>query len=313
MGYDSKALHAALVRFEEQKQQREENFLRRENEILQREPRLMEIKQELAGTVTEIMTKALRTGADTEKALEEIKRKNLALQQERALLLRLLGYPENALTPEPACPLCHDTGYTDKGMCTCLKKFYLEEQRKSLSRLLDVEGQSFDSFSLDKYSTELKRNGISPYELAEKARDTCFYFARRFGTQRQNLLLMGTPGTGKTHLSAAIARMVSDKGYSVVYDTASHVFAGFEQEKFNRDSEEDRMNNEGVMKADLLIIDDLGTEMLTEFVKATLYTIINTNLNPEDFEKHYSPAIASRLEGEYTILPLFGDDLRKKK
>lgn len=325
MGYDSKTLHAALLRFEEQKQQREEAFRRRENEILQREPRLLEIRTELAGTVTEIMTKALRTGADTEKALAEIKRKNLALQQERAMLLRLLGYPEDALTPDPACPLCRDTGYTDKGMCGCLKKIYLEEQRKSLSRFLDVEGQSFDSFSLDKYSTEAPWGDKSPYEMAEKAKDTCFYFAHRFGTHSQNLFLFGAPGTGKTHLSAAIARLVSDKGYSVVYDTASHIFAGFEQEKFNRESEEDRLNNEGVMKADLLIIDDLGTEMLTEFVKATLYTIINTrliekrctiintNLRSTELEDRYSPAIASRLLGKYTGLPFIGDDLRKKK
>ena len=325
MGYDSKALHAALVRYEERKQRREEDFLRRENEILQREPRLLEIKRELAGTVTEIMTKALRTGADTEKALEEIKRKNLALQEERALRLGLLGYRGDELVYEPACPFCHDTGYTDKGMCRCLKKLYQEEQRKSLSRLLDIEGQSFDSFSLDKYSTEKPWDGKSPYECAEEALDTCSYFARRFGTRYQNLLLFGATGTGKTHLSAAIARVVSDKGYSVVYDTASHIFAGFEQEKFNRDEEEDRRNNEAVMKADLLIIDDLGTEMATEFVKATLYaiintrlvekrcTIINTNLLSSELEKRYGAATASRLLGEYKGLPFLGDDLRRKK
>lgn len=325
MGYDSKALHAALVRFEEQKQRREEEFRRLENEILQREPRLLEIRRELSGTVAEIMGKALRAGADTEKALDEIKRKNLALQQERALLLRLAGYPEDALTPEPACPLCHDTGYTQQGMCRCLKTLYREEQRKALSRLLDVEGQSFDSFSMEKYSTEVRRSGTSPYECADKAREACFYFAHRFGMHSQNLLLFGTPGIGKTHLSAAVARMVSDKGYSVVYDTASHIFAGFEQEKFNRDSEEDRLNNEAVMKADLLIIDDLGTEMMTEFVRATLYTvvntrllekrctIINTNLRTDALEERYGAAVASRLTGEYTLLPLFGDDIRKMK
>ena len=325
MGYDGKALHAALTRFEEQKQQRKEALLRRENEIFLRQPRLMEIRRELSGTVAEIMGKALARGGDTAAALAEIKEKNLALQQERAMLLRLLGYPEDALDDAPACPLCRDTGYTDKGMCRCLKKLYTEEQNKALSRLLDMEGQSFDSFSLEKYSTAAGNSGISPYECAEKARETCFYFAHRFGAHAQSLILYGTPGTGKTHLSAAVARMVSDKGFSVVYDTASHIFEGFEKEKFNREDEETRENNRGVMESDLLIIDDLGTEMLTELVRSALYTvvntrlmgkkctIINTNLDPKEIRSRYGDAAFSRMAGEYIQLPLFGDDIRRSR
>ena len=137
------------------------------------------------------------------------------------------------------------------------------------------------------------------------------------------LLIYGDSGLGKTHLSAAIAREVSGKGYSVVYDTAGHVFERFEAQKFGRD-EADR-DVERVLNCDLLILDDLGTEMITTFVQSALYQIINgrllekrstivsTNLMPEALAQRYSPQIASRIEGEYQLLPFVGEDIRTLK
>ena len=161
----------------------------------------------------------------------------------------------------------------------------------------------------------------------EKNYDACRDYAYEFSPKSGNLLLSGDPGLGKTFLSASISRVVSDAGRSVVYDTASHIFARFEAQKFRRDDDTDEAGDDvsRYMKCDLLIIDDLGTEMTTSFVQSALYqivntrlmtnrkTIISTNLNPTELGQRYGAAILSRLEGEYRILPFFGDDIRKLK
>ena len=235
-----------------------------------------------------------------------------------------LGLPDNALEDTPLCPFCNDTGYRGGEMCRCLKTYYVEEQRKELSKLLDLGSQSFDTFDTDWYSDQRAPGKTkSAREHMEWVYDTCVEYAHNFGKKPANLLLFGRPGLGKTHLSAAIAREVSGKGFSVVYDTAGHVFERFEAQKFGRD-EADR-DVERVMGCDLLILDDLGTEMLTAFVQSALYqiingrllekksTIISTNLMPEALGQRYSEQIASRVEGEYQLLPFVGEDIRTLK
>ena len=160
----------------------------------------------------------------------------------------------------------------------------------------------------------------------ERNYDTCQDYAYQFGPRSGNLLLCGDPGLGKTFLSACVARVVSENGFSVVYDTAGHIFSQFEKVKFRREEDEDAEQHvERCTRCDLLIVDDLGTEMVTSFVKSALYQIINdrltekrpvvisTNLDPEAIGERYSPQIQSRLEGEFTVLPFFGEDIRVKK
>ena len=192
--------------------------------------------------------------------------------------------------------------------------------------MLDLGSQSFDTFSLEWYSDRARDGGVSPQENMKAVYDVCAEYAYQFGKKPGNLLLFGAPGLGKTHLSAAIAREVSGKGYSVVYDTAAHVFEQFETQKFSREEDEETSADvERVLQCDLLILDDLGTEMVTAFVQSALYrivntrlmekksTILNTNLTPGELGRRYSPQIASRIEGEYQILPFLGEDIRKLK
>ena len=326
MAYDGKVLRQATLRFDEDKQRRQEQQRQRQQQVYQQCPELEGIQREIRGTMGEIIASALRRGTDPLPAIRVIRDKNLSLQRRRAELLAQLGYPEDYLSEKPRCPLCGDTGYRGGEICRCLKVYYVEEQRKELSKLLDLGSQSFDTFDTDWYSDQRAPGKTkSAREHMEWVYDTCVEYAHNFGKKPANLLLFGRPGLGKTHLSAAIAREVSGKGFSVVYDTAGHIFERFEAQKFGRDEAE--RDVERVLNCDLLILDDLGTEMVTTFVQSALYQIINgrllekkstivsTNLMPEAIAQRYSGQIASRIEGEYQLLPFVGEDIRvlKKK
>ena len=325
MAYDGRVMRQALQRFEEDRQRRQTQYQERRERIYARQPRLREIDGELRSTMSRIISGALRHGTDPRSAVAVLRDENLSLQTEKRELLKKMGLPEDALEEAPACALCGDTGYRGGRMCRCLRAYYAREQQKELSRMLDLGSQSFDTFSTDWYPDRYDRDiGVTVREHMETVYDICGDFAHQFGRRPANLLLFGAPGLGKTHLSAAIAREVSEKGFSVVYDTAGHVFGQFEQQKFAREEEADD-HVERVLNCDLLILDDLGSEMTTAFVQSALYqivntrllerrsTIISTNLSPEKLAQRYTPQIASRLEGEYQLLPFVGKDIRKLK
>ena len=237
------------------------------------------------------------------------------------------GYPYDYVDEKPACPICQDAGFLPDGVpCRCLMAYYAREQNKRLSRLLDLGSQSFDTFSFDWYSDQVwDQYGRSPLENMEMIREICGNYAHTFGPKSGNMLFTGAPGLGKTFLSACIAREVGERGFSVVYDTAGHVFQQFESGKFGRENpfeeDPDREVNR-YLNCDLLIMDDVGTEMLTSFVQSAFYRIVNdrlvngrktvlsTNLPAEEIGRRYGEAVLSRIQGEYQILRFFGEDIR---
>jgi DNA replication protein DnaC len=317
-------MRRALERFYEDKRRREADFRRRTETIYTREPRLRQIDGELRATMSRIITSALRRGTDPRPALEVLRDRNQSLQREKAALLAKLGLPEDCLEEKPNCPLCDDTGYRGGEVCRCLRRYYAREQKKELSRMLDLGNRSFELFSLDWYSEEPLPEGFSPRENMAWVKKTCQQYAESFGPGSGNLLLTGAPGLGKTFLSACIAREVSDGGFSVVYDTAAHVFDRFETWKFMREDRAEEDTNR-ILTCDLLILDDLGTELTTAFVQSALYqilnsrllenraTILNTNLTMESMGRRYTPQIVSRITGEYRVLLFCGEDIRKLK
>ena len=327
MGYESSVLHRATKRLEEARKAREERQDRLRAEIYAKIPRVAEIDRELRQTIVHIISASLRDGSDPVPAIQVIRDKNLSLQAEKAELLVQNGWPADALDDKPACPRCGDTGWVGASMCTCLKELCAQEQIKELSKLLDLGEQSFDTFSLDYYSPlPWSGEALSPRENMEFIFDVCSSYARRFGKfYFRNLFLTGAPGLGKTFLSACIARTVAEKGFSVVYDTAVNVFARFEEQKFARDrleAGEARDETRRYLGCDLLILDDLGSELTTPFVQSALYTLVNSrltadkgtvissNLSMDQVRQRYTPQIASRLEGEYRVLPFYGEDIR---
>ena len=327
MPYDGKILSRAMARFDEDKQRRARQFRERQQQLFAREPELADIDRRLRGTMSQIITRALQRGQDPVPAIHAIRDENLALQRRRGELLTALGYPADYLEEKPRCARCGDAGFLPDGsMCACLRSYYAREQIAELSHMLDIGSQSFDTFRLDYYSTD--RGGLprSPREAAQRNLEICQSFARDFRPGKQNLLLFGAPGLGKTFLSACIARVVSEDGFSVVYDTAGHIFSQFEAAKFRRDDvDEPDESVERCMACDLLILDDLGSELVTQFTQSALYelvnsrlvgekhTVISTNLTLEEAARRYPPQIASRLEGEYHALHFFGDDIRLLK
>ena len=312
MPYDGKILSRAMARFDEDKQHRARQFRERQQQLFAREPELADIDRRLRGTMSQIITRALKGGRDPVPAIHAIRDENLALQRRRGEILTALGCPADYLEEKPRCARCGDAGFLPDGsMCACLRSYYAREQIAELSHMLDIGSQSFDTFRLDYYSTD--RGGLprSPREAAQRNLEICQSFARDFRPGKQNLLLFGAPGLGKTFLSACIARVVSEDGFSVVYDTA--------------DVDEPDESVERCMACDLLILDDLGTEMTTAFVQSALYqllngrllagksTIISTNLDPDQIGRRYSAQIMSRLEGEFELLPFIGQDIRLLK
>ena len=252
------------------------------------------------------------------------------LTRERAEALVGAGYPYDYVDDAPACPQCQDSGcLADGAVCRCLMRYYTQEQNRRLSKLLDLGNQSFETFSLDWYGREVwPEYGRSPLENMKMIREICGDYARTFPRCRGNLLFTGAPGLGKTFLSACVAREVSARGFSVVYDTAGHVFQQFESGKFGRENpfeeDPDREVNR-YLNCDLLIMDDVGTEMLTSFVQSAFYRIVNdrlvnrrktvlsTNLPMEELERRYGEAASSRIRGEYQMLRFFGEDIRVLK
>ena len=327
MSYDGRLMRQALARFDEDKQRRAENFRARERAVYTKCPRIEEIDRELSHTMAKIIASGLRRGTDPRPAIDALREENLNLQQEKRLLLTQMGLPGDYLEEKPACPRCNDTGFLGSEVCACLRSYYVREQNKELSGLLDLGSQSFETFDFDYYSplpdSEL---GISPRANMERVYDVCQDYAHEFSPKSGNLLLSGGTGLGKTFLSASIARVVSASGHSVVYDTAGHIFSLFEAQKFGRETDEE--TDGAVSRAlgcDLLILDDLGTELMTSFVQSAIYQIINTrlitgkktvistNLRPDEIGRRYGAPVLSRLQGEYQLLLFFGEDIRRRK
>ena len=324
MRFNREILSAVMREMERERQDRENAFEQRREKVYAEVPEIRVIDRKLAGTASAVMRAALESGDDPTAAIEKLRDDNLRQQAERSELLVKAGYPADYLTYQPACPLCWDTGYQESSPCVCLRRRYAEKLTADLSTFLPIEDQNFDSFNLRYYSDRPDaRLGVSPRDIMAFNYQECLSYAQTFGLHADNLLLFGSTGLGKTFLSTSIAKFISEQGFSVAYDTAIQVFGSYESIKFNSfDSEDAATRVHKYENADLLIIDDLGTEMQTAFTTSAFYNllssrlmkkrpmIVNTNLLPEELGKRYSAAISSRLLGDFRQIRFIGDDIR---
>ena len=319
MNYSSEVLSRAKAMLAQQKADRESQNAARLQAAYARVPRLKEIDMALISTMAQAAQAAFLRGDDGKAALERARQSNLQLQEERKALVERYWEP-GYLNEEPICPHCGGNGYVGAQMCQCLKALCVQEQRKEMGAAFQNAG--FDTFLLEYYSdVVIPQVKMSPRSVMEKTLNSCRRYARNFNMDAGNLLLSGGTGLGKTHLALAIGAAVGEQGYSVCYETAAGLFGKLEKAKF-APSEETIREAEKLEKCDLLILDDLGTEMPSQFVTAALYSLLNTrllakrpmiittNLNVDEAASRYSMQIASRLYGEFKRLTFLGSDIR---
>ncbi len=320
MAYDHEIIRRARARLAQQVSDRESRLQTRLLEAYRQLPRLQTIDMQLQKNMATALQTAFLQGNDPAAIMDAARQQNQALQAEREELVRD-AFPAGWLDETAVCDRCGGSGYLGSTMCQCLSRLCQEEQRKELDKL-NLGDHHFDSFRLDYYPMSYdSRIGASPRTIMERNLENCRRYARGFSLGAGNLLFVGGTGLGKTFLATAIAKAVSDKGFSVAYEGAIPLFNKLEKAKFTP-SEENRRDADALTNADLLVIDDLGTEMAGAFVTSALYglleerlrlgksMVITTNLTMDECARRYAPQIASRLYGEFTRLTFLGSDIR---
>lgn len=310
-----------IMRGYDEKQRRRRHLIEKRRETLYRKaPRLLEIDRELAkaGAASARMSLDGRTDA-----LQAFRSRRDSLREEKDTLLSSLGCPPDYLNPPFACPDCEDTGYIGNTPCHCFRQAAIDLVYTQ-SNLKDIlKEENFDHFSLKYYSSEVTDpfTGHTSLEDAVHARKKCLEFTQNFDHSFENILLFGNTGLGKTFLSHCVAKELLDTGHSVIYFSAGTFFEILSRNLYRR-GEDSRADYRNIFSCDLLIIDDLGTEMpnsltvsqffvcLNERLMAEKSTLISTNLSLTDIAEVYSERISSRISNNFTLLPLYGNDIR---
>lgn len=297
--------------------------MKRKAEIEEKCPQIFAIEEKISSLNAQMALSQFKNLSDIEAFLSDIKSKITELRVKESELLVSNGYPMDYLQTKYHCTKCEDTGYILTEKCSCYKSKLLQilYQNSHVDDLL--KKYNFDNYDISIFSN---RKGIDEPSSAKKnielITSACWNYINSFETTQKNLFFYGTAGTGKTFLTCCIAKELIEKGYFVAYRTAEDLMTSLRKIKFEdaKASEEDLLLN-----SDLLIIDDLGSEQITEYSKTAFFNLINhkllmgqkmvisTNCTLEDLMKSYSERITSRLLGEFTIFKFFGDDLRVKK
>ncbi|MBR3041857.1 MAG: ATP-binding protein, partial [Eubacterium sp.] len=241
---------------------------------------------------------------------------------------RINGYDEDYLEPIYSCPLCKDEGYSDGHVCSCAKKIRIQELYKRSNLNAVFKKENFSTFSLDVYSKEpFKDQPLTPYQNASNILKRAHNYVKNFDSEHGNILIYGSTGLGKTFISNCIAKELLDSAHSVLYLSANELFEQVLSRYIMTRDNSTALKSiyEYLYNSDLLIIDDLGTEVLSSFVRSQLFeilnkrmltekaTIITTNLDLATLQDRYSERIMSRIAKDYVLFPLYGEDIRYRK
>lgn len=290
-------------------------------------PEIRDIEDQIINLSIENAPKVIQSGTT---ALQAYKAKLGKLIDKRNSLLKSLGHPFDYLDDIYDCPDCMDTGFINgKQHCQCFKQkvidmFYMQSNLKNI-----VLEENFDNFLFDWYSKDVidSATGLTPYNNMQQVVSLCKEFISSFDNSFNNLLFYGSTGVGKTFLSNCIAREILDTSHSVIYLTAIELFDIFADHDFSHEKSNEigQTMNEYILNCELLIIDDLGTELNNSFTNSKLFycinerilkhksTIISTNLSIGELANNYSERIFSRITNSYSMLKLYGNDIRVLK
>ena len=296
----------------------------RREEVYQKVPQIRQIEDEISSQAVRCARKLL--DGDT-NAKEELKQHIEDLREQKEVLLSAFGFPADYMEMHYACPECQDTGYVDGRKCRCFKK----EEIRLLYSQSNIEEvllrENFDSFSYEYYDDRvvIPEIQMTVADYMRQVHTWCKEYVENFEKKGDNLIFTGSTGVGKTFLTNCIAKALIDQYQSVIYLSSNDLFDVFSKNKFHYDTEEEMKDMyQYILDCDLLIIDDLGTELNNTFVSSQLFycinerllrkksTIISTNLSMTMLRDTYSDRISSRIISQYSIIPLYGDDIRTK-
>ena len=318
-----------LTGYERKRDLAEKELEARKKKVYHRIPEIKEIDDEVAKIGLKLAKLVLLNPQDKDKILEETKFKMDALKNRKNQLLNDFKIPTGYLNLKYDCPICKDTGFLKTGKkCNCLKQQIINQaySMSNLSRILNT--QNFSTFDPSKFSMERDEYlGISPQENILEILSICEGFVFNFNKDNdENMLFYGDTGLGKSFMSNCIAKELLDKGYVVIYQTAFKMFEIIEDYKFkNADDHISKDNYENLFDCDLLIIDDLGTELTNSFTNTELFnilntrllagkkTIISTNLTPIQLGETYTQRTFSRIFDRFRMIKFIGNDLRWDK
>ena len=318
MAYNPENYKRIAAQYKDKNLRAKEAAEARRAELHEKLPQVAEIDRALSATGLRIMREALNGREGLEARIRKLEEGNNLLLEARREILRANGYPEDYSSVKYECEECQDVGFVNGKMCKCMRRALTLAGYESSGVLKLIGKQNFDTFDLTYYEGAERAN-------MERILDRAKRYAAGFdGKHMRNLLFIGTTGLGKTHLSSAIAKEVVEGGFDVVYESAQRIFSDFEAEKFGRAAAGEN-RTERYLSCDLLIIDDLGTEMQSQFTVSCLYHLVNTrliseksmiistNIRKEELLAKYTDRITSRLFGEFEICVFAGKDIRSQK
>ena len=308
-----------LVReaFEKKRAKAQSDAQARAAQVYAMHPDILKVDTMLSRTGLDVM-ECITSSQNLESDMNVLKQKNQDLQELRGVLLEKYGYTRDYLDTKYQCTVCDDTGFDGLKMCRCMRQALTLAGIESSGIKGLYQYQRFENFDLSYY-----RTSEAAYQRMSGILAACRSYAENFADEgNENLLLVGGTGLGKTHLTTAMAYVIIDRGYDVVYDSAQNIFSAYEAKRFSRDMSVDC---DKYVNCDLLIMDDLGTEVANAFTVSCLYniintrlvsgkaTIINTNCPLQEINKRYTDRIGSRIMGEYNIHQFLGNDVRMQK
>ncbi|MBE7025377.1 MAG: AAA family ATPase [Ruminococcaceae bacterium] len=321
---DERSLAGVNKKFHERIKNRESLLSARQAEVYRAVPRILEIDNAIFGGGMRMLS-AVWDGVGTpESVAESYARETEKLTAEKRMLLREAGFGADYLDVPYTCIHCKDTGMHDGKLCSCYLTLLSEVMTAESGMGKLLLKQTFDTFDIRLYAdTPMEGHTLSPRKNMESILNTCRHFAVNFEKHSDSLLLYGNSGLGKTFLSSAIANDLLSRGISVLYQSAGQIVELLSDARFGRNESETRsVLKAQLLKADLLIIDDLGTEFMNSMTEADIFsvvngrilaeksTIISTNLSLSDIGRVYSERMLSRILGHYVKLHFYGSDIR---
>lgn len=322
MKYSSSAFDRAAQELSARQEKAEQEHRNRLLEIAEKAPEIYRMNDEALRLNYALIGSIGQGSGDASRKIKEIKEKNLMLRQTMRSMLETCGYPEDYLQYHYFCDNCRDTGYKEGVRCRCMKELLDKYTTEELNSQCSIELHDFGEFRLDFYSDAKQNGGESPRERMSRISRYCMEYAEHFDDNAQSLFFFGKTGLGKTFLSSCIAKAVISQGKSVVYGSLLKLLRQIEEERFGRAQGD---TTSILLDADLLILDDLGSECQKAFTDAVIYelinerintrkpTIISTNLTTKELDEKYNDRIVSRLTGCFVPCAFIGSDVRLEK